>query len=267
MSFCFLFDLRAACLYHTLVFSKESDDLNKFVMTYIPLVDYLADTLGIGYEIALYEYTHFLKTIIVRNSYVTERCDAGAIPSAVRKIIENDEISQKPYYIVEFMSGKSERPIKSTIYCIRDDAGGIVGLLSISKGKTEFNNEIEIWLERDGSADAAENPARQAPKAGTDSKGNRERRVRNAGDNSFFLATLQERVNDLLSEISSTGIILTKTRKAEIIEKLYQEGVFNIKGAVQEVASLLKTSETTIYRHIRAIEEKAKCHDTWTYSM
>ena len=39
-----------------------------------------------------------------------------------------------------------------------------------------------------------------------------------------------------------------------IIEILYQQGVFNMKNAVEHVAELLEISKNTVYLHLRSVK-------------
>ena len=50
---------------------------------------------------------------------------------------------------------------------------------------------------------------------------------------------------------SPTG--LSAFEKVKIIERLKEQGVFQIKGAVSEVAIALGTSESTVYRYLKKL--------------
>ncbi|EIR5586132.1 helix-turn-helix domain-containing protein, partial [Campylobacter jejuni] len=48
---------------------------------------------------------------------------------------------------------------------------------------------------------------------------------------------------------------LSIAQKEEIAEKLYEKGIFNIKGAVPIVAKFLKISEPSVYRYLKKFKK------------
>ena len=49
---------------------------------------------------------------------------------------------------------------------------------------------------------------------------------------------------------------LTKQERMEIVQALYEKGLFNLKDAINFVAQKLSCSSTTIYRYVGKIEKK-----------
>ena len=48
---------------------------------------------------------------------------------------------------------------------------------------------------------------------------------------------------------------LTKQERVEIVQALYEKGLFNLKDAINFVAQKLSCSPTTIYRYVGKIEK------------
>lgn len=70
----------------------------------------------------------------------------------------------------------------------------------------------------------------------------------------IFVEKISENIEDIIQEyvnidISNNNIDLTQEAKVEIVEILEEKNIFQLKGAVSEVAKLLRVSEPTIYRY------------------
>ena len=50
--------------------------------------------------------------------------------------------------------------------------------------------------------------------------------------------------------------ISAANKNKEIINNLYQKGIFNIKDSVLKISQILNISKNTVYLHIRNLEEK-----------
>ena len=62
-------------------------------------------------------------------------------------------------------------------------------------------------------------------------------------------------VEQIRKEVIEDKEITSVNRNKEIIQRLYQKGVYNMKDAVIRTAELLGISKNTVYMHLRNIEQ------------
>jgi len=59
------------------------------------------------------------------------------------------------------------------------------------------------------------------------------------------------------SEVASDDSVPSHFKNKEIVTILYHQGIFKLKNAVQDISGELGISKSTVYLHIRALEEKS----------
>ena len=70
------------------------------------------------------------------------------------------------------------------------------------------------------------------------------------------MAELAEQlVLQIQKEVMEDADISLSNKNKEIIQRLYQKGVYNLKDAVAKTASLLNISKNTVYLHLRNMEQ------------
>ncbi len=57
-------------------------------------------------------------------------------------------------------------------------------------------------------------------------------------------------------EVEADPSVTQIQKNREIVTRLYHQGIFKLKNAVQIISSELKISKNTVYLHIRSLEEK-----------
>ena len=82
-----------------------------------------------------------------------------------------------------------------------------------------------------------------------------ENRKENFSANSVEL--LEDMAEEIRQEVMEDKGISTANRNKEIISRLYQKGVYNMKDAVSRTAEILGISKNTVYLHLRNLEEKS----------
>ena len=70
---------------------------------------------------------------------------------------------------------------------------------------------------------------------------------------------LTSNIQDIISEIIDPSLLrhnvhLSQDVKIDIVAKLSEKGVFQLKGAVSKVADILCISEPSVYRYLKKIE-------------
>lgn len=67
---------------------------------------------------------------------------------------------------------------------------------------------------------------------------------------------LEDMVEEIRREVIEDKDIPTSNRNKEIIQRLYQKGVYNMKDAVVRTAEILGISKNTVYLHLRNLEQE-----------
>jgi predicted transcriptional regulator YheO len=79
--------------------------------------------------------------------------------------------------------------------------------------------------------------------------------LNNQNNNHGYEATLYETIQSTKEVVMNNPDIPPKFKRKEIIRRLYEAGVFEIKNGVAMCAELLGVTITTIYMHIRNFDE------------
>ncbi|MFR4122824.1 MAG: helix-turn-helix domain-containing protein, partial [Clostridium sp.] len=66
---------------------------------------------------------------------------------------------------------------------------------------------------------------------------------------------LEDMVEQIREEVIEDKEITSANRNKEIIQRLYQKGVYNMKDAVIRTAEMLGISKNTVYMHLRNMEQ------------
>lgn len=205
----------------------------------IPVVKMLGEMLGKDYEVLLHDVSREEPFIVaLENGEVTGR-DLNSQMTDLGYFLMTDPEAQNVDYLANYPSeagnGKS---LRSGVAIIRDEKGDLVGFLCINYDMT------------------------------------RAQIVRDMGE---FLTTLEPLTfNSLKSErfskvsdVSPDKILenirqdcgkplhyLNRSERVQCIEKLEEQGFFNLKGTVQILAREMGKSRYTLYADLRAVRSK-----------
>ena len=66
---------------------------------------------------------------------------------------------------------------------------------------------------------------------------------------------LEQTIQTVRQEVLMDSVISSTNKNKEIIFRLYQQGIFNLKDAVVTIADALGISKNTVYLHLRNLEK------------
>jgi len=203
--------------------------------SYKIMIDGMAEYLGEGYEIILHSLQNLDRSVIkIINGHYTGREEGAPITdlalSMLSKIWESKEIKSLCY----FTKDKAGVTLKSATIPIVGENDRIIGLLCIN-----FHTEISFSKMLSAFIPTSDN-ATQIMENFTDNVDN------------LISTALEEARNKVLPNPK----ISAANKNKEIINNLYQKGIFNIKDSVLKISQLLNISKNTVYLHIRNLEEK-----------
>lgn len=210
--------------------------------SYCRMLDGLSNYLGEGYEIILHSLESYEHSAIkVINGYHTGRTEGAAITNLALSILntvnETDDDNMGKTYLAKNPKGE---PMKSATIPIRGENNRIIGLLCMNfylntpllSFLEDFNPTISDNYTL-GNASVAENFSQ------------------NAGD------MLEETVRKVKQEVFADTAISSSNKNKEIIRRLYEQGLFNLKDTVAVVKDELNLSKNTVYLHLRNLEASA----------
>jgi len=208
---------------------------------YIPLVDFIADIIGSHCEVLLHDIVDVENSVIaIRNGYISGRYIGCPLTDLGFKLLENKSyLSENQNALVNYRSrtDSGENLISSTYY-IKDEKGEMIGMICVNILNSQEHqiNEIPTNLPL---AALFNNVVRiQENQAVTES-------LSTSLDN-----VVDDAVRNSVAKFMIPVERMSSEEKSTIVQELRENGIFKIKGAITKVATILKTSESTIYRYL-----------------
>lgn len=199
--------------------------------SYKTLLDGLADYLGSGYELVLHSLENLdCSAIKVINGFHTGRKEGAPITELALQMLQRINSQGGQDFITYHSVNNAGKPLRSATMAIRGKNKRIIGLLCINFYLDTPLSDLVYQL------------------AGTKSSV-QETYVQNNEE------MIQKAVQRATWKADSEGFGGTALRNKAIIHHLYEEGIFNVKDAVQRVADELQISKNTVYLHLRHCKE------------
>lgn len=196
----------------------------------------LSAYLGDGYELILHSLEDPLSSAIeVINGHHSGRQVGAPLTDLALKMLEDIEHSEQKKPLTYFNRAKDGAIIKSVTTPILGDNDRIIGLMCINFHMDQPLHEYLATLVPDFKQETGE---------------------------PFITETFTQNVNDLITNtvvevrnsVFNNPDIPPANRHREIIVRLEEKGIFNIKDAVNKVANYLDISKNTVYLHLRNLK-------------
>lgn len=197
--------------------------------------------LGPHTEVVLHDVSNIDCSIIaIKNNHISGRTVGSPATNLVLKILKDKKYKDKPYIANYQGISASGKLLKSSTYFIRDEQQQIVGLLCINidyEKFAQFRNFLNELLDLPADNDG-EDPLEHF--------------------STSVKEVAHESIVAIMSKFDVSPHRMSQEERMAIVKEMYDNGVFLLKGAIGEVASLLKTSEATIYRYLNKIKKNPK---------
>lgn len=199
-----------------------------------PVVDAIATLFGNNCEVLIHSLEDLSRSVVkIANGHVTGRSLGSPITDLGIKTIRNADDSSSDVVGSYFSKTSTGKTLKSVTALIRNENKPI-GMLCI-------NLDLSVPLE-----DVLNTFAVNWTGRGVESPEN-------------FAMSSEELIHVTLDKaiekMSRERQISANTRNKKIVQELHQQGIFDIKGAVDMVAKELGVSRYTIYNYLREIRE------------
>ncbi len=222
--------------------------MHPIIAQYCKLVPFLGAALGPDYEIALQDLTQGNYCIVaIANGHNSGREVGAPLTTKALGFVES-KIYQTTDSILGYRGVTLKNaPTNSSTMFIKDEDGTLLGMLCINYNLNHCTETLQKVLELCNLT--LDNPILPAPSSEPATAAASEQPE-------IFSGSVADLIDSILERNLEPGITpdrLNQAEKIQIINKLKENGVFSVKGAVHEVAAKLCCSEPTIYRYLKNV--------------
>jgi predicted transcriptional regulator YheO len=189
----------------------------------------LAKALGSGSEVVLHELSHPESSVVAIAGDITGRKVGAPLTDLVLRLLRQGRVFEDP---INYPSRTPDgRPLRSSTVFVRDESGEVIGCLCI-------NFELTRWM-----------VAKHLIEGYCRTESLRDQ----AGET--FSPDVEGLLETGIQEIAAReGIpvpMMKKEHKLRVVRALDDQGLFLIKGAVDDVARFLDVSRYTVYNYLQ----------------
>lgn len=186
-------------------------------------------------EIVLHDLTEPSQSIRHISGNVTGRKVGDAVTDLIIKALHREGNNVRDRYNYKTTS-RDGRTLKSSTIFIRDDDGDVIGALCINFDTTDYKN----------AAHALEIFANISSETGI-----QEKYETFTGSITETIETIFHQVEAKIGRESAT---MSRAERIDAIKELKENGVFKIKGSIDQVALLMGISKYTIYNYLKIVQ-------------
>lgn len=226
------------------------------IRTYSSLVHFLGEALGPCYEVVLQDTSGEKGGIVaIANGEISGRHVGSPLTGSAIRMIMSRKYEETDMVLNYRGVLKDGRTIRSSTKFLYDENGKLAGLLCINFDPTPFRNMARTLTETIHPNDFIRHYLEPAM---TENAPSREL-APIAGPTEYFSADSTSLMNDLFTETTaSTGLPTSRLKQEEkilLITKLYESGLFKLKGSVEFAAEKLDCSQASIYRYLTIVKK------------
>lgn len=198
--------------------------------------DFIAELLGPEAEVLVYDVPK--KTAVYAVNPLEDIREGSPMGSPETDYLAAG-LDKKQNFAVNYRAlSKSRHKLKSASLFLRDEKGRTAAVLTVNirvDKYIELREMINVMIR-------GQRPEEQEIQDGF-----------YFGQEVTFLEIMQKAILDELGKYAAAPNRLSYQERISLIEALHKKGVFNVKGAVTELARLLETTETSIYRYLNKL--------------
>jgi len=211
--------------------------MHPLLVTFRPIVKFLGLVLGEDSEVVLHDVTDVDKSIIdIANQHISGRKMGAPATDLALKVLKNGKYHDEDYLVNYKGKSASGKVLHSSTFFIRDEERNIIGMLCLNVDRNRFKEISDLlkpYLCSDEELDDSQ-------------------------PTELFSRTVEDLSFDSVDkEIEAFGIPVERLNyeeKKDIVRRLYEDGVFMLKGSIPFVATRLHVSDATLYRYLNTIK-------------
>ncbi|MFJ7725345.1 transcriptional regulator [Neobacillus sp. NPDC097160] len=221
---------------------------------YKKLVEFLGIVLGENYEVILHIIEKGNSYVgAIANNHISGRTVNAPLTGLALKMMKDKKYHDNDYVTNYKGFTKLGAEVRGSTYFIKDENNELIGMLCInfdsSKHKKIANDILDlVQTQLNMISPKVEEMAFSEIET-----------IEEHSDNEiieYFSDSIEEVVNSIVDpSLLNPNIVLKQEQKIEIIKQLHKKGIFQLKGAVSQVAELLNISEPSVYRYLKMIDK------------
>nr|WP_295972507.1 PAS domain-containing protein [uncultured Bacillus sp.] len=219
---------------------------NELFRHYQNIMNYFGEILGSNYEFVLHVLNPDGGSQIgyIVNGELSERTLSGPLTNYAKKLITKKVYLNKDYVVNYVGEGPKGKKFRSSTLFIKDSEGQLQGLLCINFDAGAYRKVAKDILKLANLSLDIEH---------IEKKTDQEQPVEKLTDNvrNIIYTAIDK-------DILESGAQLSPEQKKLAISKLKEYGVFDIKGTINEVADIMRISESSVYRYLQMISRNEK---------
>lgn len=217
---------------------KEISRMQSILDYYKDMVPFLGKALGSHCEVALLDCENG-RIIAIANGTISGRSVGAPITDMAKRIIEREEWKYSDYTANYAGYTTNQKLLRSSSYFIKED-GRLIGILCINVDTSDYQRLVQLTLSLGGLTASTPNLIGET---GTEREN--------------FIDSITDTMTQVMREMygDNTPEQFKQDEKIDIVARLNEKGVFNVKGSVGRVAKLLGCSEPSIYRYISKLAQ------------
>lgn len=205
---------------------------------YTSLLPFLGKVLGPSCELCVHDIRNPEESIIAIENSATGRKIGSPMTDLAYTTMEKGLYADTDS-VLNYEGSAKGKPFLSSTFFIKNE-NRLIGLLCINKDVSASNTAMAAFQNLLNAFNLA------------------------LPENSEYTETLEGPVSDLLPNlvaeaIAQTNILperMTRNEKVALVQRLNEQGILSMKGAVKEIAAQLNISEPTVYRYLNKISNK-----------
>lgn len=205
---------------------------------YTKLLPFLGKVLGSGCELCVHDISRPDSSIIAIENSATGRQIGHPMTDLAYETMEKGLYTNTDS-VLNYNGSSKGKPFLSSTYFIKNE-NRLIGLLCINKDMSATNTALSALQHMLSAFNLT------------------------APENSEYTETLDSPVSDLLPNLVADAIAqtnvpperMTLKERVALVQKLNDQSILSMKGAVKEIASQLGISEPTVYRYLNRKNEK-----------
>lgn len=208
---------------------------------FLHLVDFLAGCFDDNTEIVLHDFTDISHSIVkIHNGHITGRSVGGPLTSFALSKLKDKGKEGPPYYLNYPGLSRNNTPLRSSSCFLLDRTGNPRGMLCVNTDVEKYR-QAEAVLHQLAFLPSAPPSGQAAPNV------------------EAFQSSPRDLIDTVIAQVTRSREIavdrLTFEEKMEVVRRLNEDKLFLLKGAVNEVASVLGVSVPTMYRYLKKITD------------
>lgn len=239
--------------------------VKEYIRQFIPMVEFISQILGKNSEVLLNDLTDLNHSIVViYNNFITHRQVGDPASDLALRTVKAGRREKRDFIANYRGVSETNQVLRSSTYFIRYE-NEIVAMICINTDEsclTDLHATLQNVLDNYQTAvrsleDSATEPApQQAPAAAQHTAGVP---VATANHSEYEHLTTSSKnyadriVHAYLEEFNIKKAYMKRVDKIECVQRLYDQGFFQLKDSVTDAAEALGASEPSVYRYLQAV--------------